>query len=756
MTAVPVEGEKSDVATEQDPARTPDGHAAETPKPVPDPRTGSAPERGSVPDPAVDSAPEPEPEPASDPVAESAPESLSVGASERESESGAEPGPAAESVPGTRTVADPEPGSEADSGGPGQESVPEPAAESVPEPEPVSGSEPVAESAPESQSVGASERESESGAEPGPAAESVPGTRTVADSESEPGSGRESGLERGPGLEPVAESADGLGSQPAGGTGETASDSDRESRSESQSESRSVPESDSERTSTFIRLKPLGEAPSSAASSVRGPVPGTTPLATPATAPAAAPASAPGGTPARGQGPGPIPGQGPRPVLEWTAEQPLPPLDLLAQLTNTPPPPETRGRTVARRVRVWVPLLLLLVAVLAVVQALRPLPAPVLARGDAATAFTLDGRFDVPWPEKGQAALRIGGAGDVGTFGEQKPVPTASVAKVMTAYVILKGHPLKKDEAGPQIEIDAKAVADGTSENESRIEGLKTGTRFTQQDMLKMLMIPSGNNIARLLARWDTASDSEAAFVEKMNAAARELGMDSTTYTDPSGLDAKTVSTAVDQLKLAEAVMRIDAFRAIVQLPSASVPGLSKQLINNNDLLVSPLSIKGIKTGSSTPAGGTLMWAAYKTVGDKTPLILGTMLDQHVTGADPNGANSLILVKDNSKKVIEAVRTALTSASVVKEGQVVGYVDDGLGTRTPVVATKDTTVAAVPGQQVELVLAVREKGLPREARAGTEIGTLTIGTGPGTQTVPVALQKDLSEPSLGAKLMRVG
>ncbi|MFF3209178.1 D-alanyl-D-alanine carboxypeptidase family protein [Streptomyces sp. NPDC002886] len=449
--------------------------------------------------------------------------------------------------------------------------------------------------------------------------------------------------------------------------------------------------------------------------------------------------------------------QGEVSVPEGTTEQPLPALGLLAELTNTPPPPETPGRTVARRVRIWVPPLLLLVAVLAVVQALRPLPDAVLTSGGAATSVTLDGRFEVPWPEKGQAAVRIGGAGDVGTFGEQKPVPTASVAKVMTAYVILKDHPLKKGEDGPQIEVDAKAVAEGASKSESRIEGLTAGTRFSEQNMLKMLMIPSGNNIARLLARWDTGSDSEAAFVEKMNAEAKALGMTSTTYTDPSGLDPKTVSTAADQLKLAEEVMKSDAFRAIVRLPQASVPGLSEPLINNNgDLLIDGLSVSGIKTGSSSAAGGALMWAAYKTVGDKTPLILGTMLDQHVTGADPDGANSLKLVKQNSKKVIEAVRGALIPAGAIKKGQVVGYVDDGLGTRTPVVATRDTTAVAVPGQQLALSLTVDGDGLPTHAPAGTGIGTLTIGTGPGAPTVPVALQKDLSEPSLGAKLLRLG
>ncbi|MFF5522598.1 D-alanyl-D-alanine carboxypeptidase family protein [Streptomyces coeruleorubidus] len=305
----------------------------------------------------------------------------------------------------------------------------------------------------------------------------------------------------------------------------------------------------------------------------------------------------------------------------------------------------------------------------------------------------------MPWPQEGQAAVKLPGTGTVSTYGKQKPVPTASVAKVMTAYVLLQERPLKKDGEGPMIEVDGKTVQEGRSKHESRVEGLTVGQKFSQQDMLKMLLIPSGNNIARLLARWVTESRTETAFVRKMNDAARKLGMKDTTYTDPSGLDAGTVSTAVDQLKLAEAVMKFDAFRAVVALPKADVDGLGEPLINNMDrLLMSDLSIRGIKTGSNTPAGGTLVWAAYKTVGHRTQLILGTMLDQHADGPDPNGATSLTLVQDNSKKIVQAVRDALTSATAVRKGQVVGHLDDGLGRHTSLVAAEDFTVVGVPGQ----------------------------------------------------------
>ncbi|WP_307843549.1 serine hydrolase [Streptomyces sp. B15] len=423
-----------------------------------------------------------------------------------------------------------------------------------------------------------------------------------------------------------------------------------------------------------------------------------------------------------------------------------------APAPGTTPPEVTAGRRLdIRSPRVWVAVALVLGLVLAAVQTVRPLPAP-----DAAHAsYTVPGHFAMPWPGEGQAAVTLPGTGVVGTHGRQRPVPTASVAKVMTAYVLLTERPLRKGEEGPMIEVDAKAVEEGRSKHESRIEGLTAGQKFSQRDMLKMLMIPSGNNIARLLARWVTDSRTEATFVRKMNAAARKLGMKDTTYTDPSGLDAATVSTAVDQLKLAEAVMRFDAFRAVVALPSATVDGLDEPLINNMDkLLMSELSIRGIKTGSNTPAGGTLVWAAYKTVGDRTPLILGTMLDQHFDGADPNGADSLTLVKDNSKKIVRAIRASLTSATAVRKGRVVGYLDDGLGGRTPLVTEEDFTVVGVPGQRVELRVTARGAPLPRSAKAGTEVGFLTAGSGPDAVKVPVTLRNELSSPSFMAKLTR--
>lgn len=84
-----------------------------------------------------------------------------------------------------------------------------------------------------------------------------------------------------------------------------------------------------------------------------------------------------------------------------------------------------------------------------------------------------------------------------------------------------------------------------------------TGERLTERQALEGLLLPSGNNIATLLARWDAGS--EAAFVAKLNAQARALGLTHTRYADASGEQAGTVSTAGDEVRLAMLALEVPA-----------------------------------------------------------------------------------------------------------------------------------------------------------------------------------------------------
>ncbi|MFD5040042.1 D-alanyl-D-alanine carboxypeptidase [Streptomyces sp. NPDC058377] len=485
------------------------------------------------------------------------------------------------------------------------------------------------------------------------------------------------------------------------------------------------PESPAERTSKFVPLR---------SDDVR-PEPVVGPTITPDVA--AGP-----GTPAS-------PGAG-IPEAERTRQQPMPPrppLDLLAELTNTPPPPETPVRTAVRRVKIWTPLLLLVLIIFAIAQAVRPLPDPALTLS-AAPTYTFGGeKLDMPWPEEGQGAVEVEGVGAIGSYGKEKSAPIASMAKVMTAYVILQGHPITGKETGEQITVDKQAGEEASLEDESRV-AIEEGQKYSEHQMLEMLMIPSGNNVARLLARWDAGT--EKAFVEKMNKAAEDLGMTNSTYTDPSGLKSSTVSTPADQIKLGKAVMQSDVFREIVNLPQADIPNVGR-IYNNNYILLEP-GVSGIKTGSSTPAGGNLLWTADTVVDGTSRRIIGAVM-----GATLDGTLDAKLerARQNSLKLIQAAQKGVDSATVVKKGQVVGYVDNGFGGQTPVVATKDLKAVGWGGLQVDLKLTDGGTTPAHVAKAGTVVGEVSVGTGTGKVSVPVALQSGMTEPGFGDKLTRI-
>ncbi|WP_244317636.1 D-alanyl-D-alanine carboxypeptidase [Streptomyces bauhiniae] len=436
---------------------------------------------------------------------------------------------------------------------------------------------------------------------------------------------------------------------------------------------------------------------------------------------------------------------------ERTTQQPLPPkppLDLLAELTNTPPPPETPVRTLVRRVKIWTPLVILLVVILGVVQAMRPLPQPTLAL-TAKDSFTFEGgKPDIPWPTDGQAALDVQGIGSFGSSGSGKPVPIASVAKVMTAYLILRDHPLKSGAEGPKISIDKAAQDQSKAGQESTVDVTK-GDKITQREALEGVLIASANNVARLLARWDAGS--EKAFVAKMNAAAKGLGMSGTTYTDPSGLTNSTVSTAADQVKLAKAAMTQPAFREVAAMMSYT--DYKGTYHSNWNQLVGHNNVVGIKTGTTTSALGNLVFAAKQDVGGETRMVIGAVLRQ-----PPGGRENTILsaALDHSDALIRAAQGALKSETVLKKGTVVGYVDDGLGGETPVEVTEDVKAAGWAGLKVRL--SFTSGTIPHTAKAGTQVGSLTVGDGSsaGAVKVPVALRADLAEPGLGAKLTRIG
>jgi serine-type D-Ala-D-Ala carboxypeptidase (penicillin-binding protein 5/6) len=346
----------------------------------------------------------------------------------------------------------------------------------------------------------------------------------------------------------------------------------------------------------------------------------------------------------------------------------------------------------------------------------------------------------IAWPGEGQAAVEVEGVGSFGASGSATPVPIASVAKVMTAYLTLREHPLAPGAQGFGMTITPADVAEEAQRvalGESTLS-VKAGERITERQALQALLLPSANNIAALLARYDAGGVS--AFVVRMNSTAHELDMGSTTYTDPSGFNDETVSTAADQLRLARAAMRIPAFASIVDEPSAELPGVG-QVANFNGLVGSGGYV-GVKTGSDRAAGGCLVFAKQVTVAGRRLTVLGVVLGQR-EGSLIEAALAAGERLGNSAAASVRVETVLPADTRVLSAS------SSDGRRTT--ATTASALRELGWGGLTLPVGVVARPAMTRLRAGEAMATVAV-RGARTAVTSAVATSSVSGPSLGWRL----
>lgn len=434
---------------------------------------------------------------------------------------------------------------------------------------------------------------------------------------------------------------------------------------------------------------------------------------------------------------GPVPGQWD--VPSGGAVLPAPPAPPVSPAVPAAAGEEAKGKRGRRGVVVIAAALVLVVGVVTG-QLVRPVPDPGVDLAIASSHAFPGQAPALPWPSAGQAAVHVEGLGTMGSSGGTAPTPTASVAKVMTAYVYLREHPLRPGEPGPVMTVSPQAAAQIPMRRQrgESILGVTANQKLTQRKALEALLIISANDVAHELARWDAGS--EQAFVAKMNATATSLGMTATRYTDPSGYDSGTVSTAVDQVKLLRAAMRIPAFAEIVG-EREYVPEDGGPPRQGGNFLLGQYGVVGGKTGYTDAAGGNFVFAARKDVQGVNTLIVGAVMGQE--SASAAGA------VDAAERLVVAAENAMVAATLAPKGATVAQVDDGLGGRTPLRAAAPVTVVGWPGLTVPVGV---EGDPPHEGDTGERVGAVTAGAA----TVPLELARTLDEPSIVKRLIRLG
>jgi D-alanyl-D-alanine carboxypeptidase (penicillin-binding protein 5/6) len=249
----------------------------------------------------------------------------------------------------------------------------------------------------------------------------------------------------------------------------------------------------------------------------------------------------------------------------------------------------------------------------------------------------------IVWPSVGSAALVIPSLG-VQKSWHDRVVPIASLTKLMTAYVVLKKLPLSIGQSGPCVTISDSDVAsyDALSAQDESGVLVATGESLCESDLLNGLLVASASNYAVLLA--NMVSGSLADFVTLMNQTARSLGLTGTTYADASGFDPGSVSTALDQARLAVLLMRSSLVRSIVDQTSVTLPVAG--LVDSFTPYVGTKHVIGVKSGRTSAAGGCDVLAMTFQLGTTTRTVYAVVLGQE--GGDllgPAGSAALALAQ---------------------------------------------------------------------------------------------------------------
>lgn len=326
---------------------------------------------------------------------------------------------------------------------------------------------------------------------------------------------------------------------------------------------------------------------------------------------------------------------------------------------------------------------------------------------------------ELDWPSYGQSAI---GAEGFGLLANQtdppsgaKPVPIASITKLVTALTVLEARPLKPNEPGPTITFTDEDVAryrqyasDGGS-----VAAAQAGMTISQFDMLQAMLVISANNYADTLAIWafdslDTYRIAAADFLK-----AHELH--DTHIVDATGFSPRNTSTAADLVTLGQLALDNPVIAEIVAKKSVTIAGVGT-LTNTNILLDTP-GVRGIKTGTTDEAGSCLLFAATYPVGDQEVTLIGTTL----------GAPNHAVLATNARTLLQAAHRNFQERELAAPNEAFATYRTPWGAQVSVVADQPTSAVVWAGDtQSQRVLVSALKPGRQPGIVGT--ATFTIGT----------------------------
>ena len=316
----------------------------------------------------------------------------------------------------------------------------------------------------------------------------------------------------------------------------------------------------------------------------------------------------------------------------------------------------------------------------------------------------------------------------------------------MTGLILLEDHKLKKGESGPTITItdaDVQSYQSDLQEQQSVVR-VVAGEPLTELQLLQGMLIPSANNFAETLARWDASSPASIdPFVAKMNTLAAALHLTHTKFADVSGASAGSVSTPSDLLALGMLAMKDEAFADVVGKAQVDLP-VAGTVVNVNGL-VGHNGVIGIKTGSGLNTGANYLFAATATIDNHVITVFGCVM----------GQPTLAVSFDSAKVLIAAMTAVLHVRRVISRNQSIATYTTPWGDQTDLVATVDLDLAEWPGMLVRQHLNASSIVIEQPLPSSTPEGSEHVVLGDYVEDVPLVTADPMYPPGRVWRLTRL-
>jgi D-alanyl-D-alanine carboxypeptidase (penicillin-binding protein 5/6) len=323
--------------------------------------------------------------------------------------------------------------------------------------------------------------------------------------------------------------------------------------------------------------------------------------------------------------------------------------------------------------------------------------------------------------------------------GTADPLPMAAATKIVTALVVLDAKPLAPGDTGPQVPITA---ADYQNYIDYGNSGARTvvvfpGELWNETELLQAMILGSSNNHADTLARW--AFGSLDAYTAAANAWLAEQGLDGTSVADATGLSDDSVGTATDLARLAGLAAADPVIGAILSQPASALVG--QRGVDNTTAFLPEEGVTGITRSYTDGAGVCFLFTGQVQGPDSVYTFAGALL----------GEPDYDTLTSDVTALMESARAGVRELPTLAQGD--AYVEfstpwgaEASGT----VRTATTTFgwqAQAPGE-VEVTVEPLSTG-----RAGKTVGRVTVEAGGADVTSTLVLDRTISAPVLGWRLL---